>query len=110
MNKKQKEKIREQIQEEIEKTEILIYEYKTLIKPIVPDCAIDNVSRMNTVASQDIPKEALLKAQKKLQNLLFAQKNIDNKGFGICARCGANIPLKRILLVPQSKYCVKCAQ
>lgn len=109
MNKDQKEKIREQIQKEIEKTERSISEYKSLIQPIAPDCAIGRVSRMDSIISQNIPKEALKKAELKLNNLEYAKKNIENDGFGICARCGADIPIGRILLVPHSKFCVNCA-
>ena len=109
MNKNQKEKISQQIEIEIKKTQDLVVEYKNLVKPIAPDCAIGRVSRMDSIISQNIPKEALRKAEKRLKNLEYAQKNIENEGFGICARCGNDIPIGRILLVPHSKFCVNCA-
>lgn len=109
MDKNYREKIKKQIQTEIEKTERSILEYKDLIQPIAPDCAIGRVSRMDSIVSQNIPKQALRKAEEKLKNLKYAQQNIDKDGFGVCARCGADIPIGRILLVPHSKFCVNCA-
>ena len=109
MNNEQKEQIKIAIEKEIEKTERSILEYKELTKPIAPDCAIGRVSRMDSIVNQNVSKTALRKAQSKMKNLIYAQKNIDKKGFGICSRCGADIPMGRILLVPHSKYCVNCA-
>ncbi len=109
MNKEQKEQIREQIKLEIEKTERSIAEYKDLTQPIEPDCAIGRVSRMDAIVNQNVSKTALRKAKTKLKNLLYAQQNIDNAGFGICASCGQDIPIGRILLVPHSRFCVNCS-
>lgn len=109
MNNVQKEIIREKIKTEIEKTKRSIAENKDLLHPIEPDCAIGRVSRMDAIVNQNVAKIALQKAEDKLRKLELAQKNIDNQGFGICAKCGQDIPIGRILLVPQSKFCVKCA-
>ncbi|MBN2893453.1 MAG: TraR/DksA C4-type zinc finger protein [Bacteroidales bacterium] len=110
MKKEQKEIIKQAIIKEIEKTKITIEENKDLIQPIEPDCAIGRVSRMDAMVNQNVARMALRKAEEKFRNLEIAQKNIDNDGFRICAKCGKDIPIGRILLVPQSKYCVNCAK
>ncbi|MBT8323056.1 MAG: TraR/DksA C4-type zinc finger protein, partial [Eudoraea sp.] len=30
--------------------------------------------------------------------------------FGSCVKCGQNIPIQRILLAPESSFCVNCAR
>jgi len=104
-----KEKIREQIKIEIENTKRSISEYEALIHPIVPDCSLESTYRIESINNQEIAKQALEKALLKLKNLNFARQNIDKKGFGVCANCGEDIPIGRILLVPHIKFCVKCA-
>lgn len=110
MKKENKVKIREQIKIEIENTERSISEYEALIHPIVPDCSLENSYRIESINNQEIAKNALEKAITKLKNLNFAQQNIDKKDFGVCALCGEDIPIGRIILVPHIKFCVKCAQ
>ncbi|MBN2663699.1 MAG: TraR/DksA C4-type zinc finger protein [Bacteroidales bacterium] len=110
MNNIDKENIKEAISKEIEKTKRSIAEHKELTQPIAPDCAIGRVSRMDAIINQNVSKMGLIKAKEKLKNLLYAQSNIDNPGFGICAKCGQDIPIGRILYVPHSKYCVNCAK
>lgn len=109
MTPDQKEKIKEAILKEIEKTKRTIEEHKEILQPIAPDCAIGRVSRMDAMVNQNVSRIGLRKSEDKLKNLLYAQSNIDNPGFGICSQCGQDIPLARILYVPQSKYCVNCA-
>jgi len=109
MKEEQKVEIKEKILQEIEKTERLIAEHKDILQPIAPDCAIGRVSRMDAIVNQNVSKIGLRKAEEKLKNLLYAQSNINNAGFGICARCGDDIPIGRILFVPHSKFCVNCA-
>ena len=35
---------------------------------------------------------------------------VNDADFGLCMRCGNPIPIGRILLMPQSRNCVRCAQ
>ena len=109
MNPKEKESIRQLIQDEIMETELAVKRYQELTKPIAPENAIGRVSRMDAINNRSINAEALNKAELKLNNLLIALSNLNDEDFGVCGRCKQNIPLGRILLVPQSRYCVKCA-
>ncbi len=108
MNKEQNE-IEIKILSEIDKTKENILKLRELTKPIEPDCAIGRVSRMDAVNNKSINENALRKAEQKLQGLQIALERINNEDFGICARCKKTIPLGRILLMPQSRFCVYCA-
>ena len=109
-DRNEKDLIRQKISEEIETTQKTIDELKELTRPIAPDCAIGRVSRMDAINNKSINEAALRKAENKLKGLKIALQNIDDPGFGKCARCGNDIPLGRILLMPHSRFCVHCAQ
>ena len=105
-----KEQIRVQITDEIDKTDNLIQEYKELTKPISPDCAIGRVSRMDAINNKSVAEASLRQAENKLNSLHRVLSQIDTNEFGICLKCKQQIPLGRILIRPQSLLCVNCAQ
>ncbi len=109
MKKEDKKEIRIKINEAIEKTTKSISELRELTKPISPDDAIGRISRMDAINNKTINENALRKANLKLTHLKVALQNIDSDDFGTCVRCKNEIPLGRILLMPQSRFCVYCA-
>ncbi len=109
MNKKEIAEIKEKIEIEIDKNRESIITYKEMSKPIAPDCAIGRVSRMDAINNKSISEAALQKAKEKLEKLEFVLSKIDEKDFGTCVKCGKQIPIGRILLMPQSRLCVHCA-
>jgi DnaK suppressor protein len=104
-----KEKIVVLINTELEKTKILINELKEITKPIAPDCAIGRVSRMDAINNKSINEAALRKAKIKLSGLKYSLERLDDDDFGICAKCGQAIPIGRIMLMPHSRFCARCA-
>mgnify|MGYP001437232937 CR=1 FL=1 len=101
--------IENKILDEIKKTSASILEYKKLCRPIAPDDAIGRVSRMDAINNKSVLEAALRKAETKLKKLKIVQKEIKTEGFGRCLRCKQQIPLGRLILVPESKKCVNCA-
>jgi len=96
--------------DEISKTELLVKEYQELTKPIAPDVAIGRVSRMDAINNKSVTEAALRQAEEKLRNLQRVSSKIDDKGFGMCLKCHKPIQLGRILIRPESLYCVNCAK
>ncbi len=93
----------------MEKTSASILEYKELSRPIPPDSSIGRVSRMDAINNKSVLDAALRKAENKLKKLKIVQKEINNKNFGVCLRCQKQIPLARLIIIPESKKCVHCA-
>ena len=108
--KKQEIDILSLLKSEIEKTQEKIKEYKELSKPIAPENAIGRISRMDAINNKSIYEDALRKAEAKMKNLEYALSNINNPDFGICVKCKTEIPIQRIILMPQSRFCVNCAR
>lgn len=104
------EDIKALIIREISKTEQSIEEYKEMTKPVTPDDAIGRISRMDAINNISVTESALREAEQKLRNLQIALNRVSTKEFGICAKCKNPIPIGRILIRPQSAYCVRCAQ
>ncbi|WP_372751857.1 TraR/DksA family transcriptional regulator [Labilibaculum sp.] len=108
---KQDEKIylKNQIKEKIEKLKAEIIVLKDLTQPISPDCAIGRVSRMDAINNKSVNEAALRKKESQYTALKNALKNIDSDDFGKCIKCGKMIPIGRIMIMPESKKCVNCA-
>ena len=109
MIQNEKENIEVQIKEKIEKLEAEIITLKDLTQPISPDSAIGRVSRMDAINNKSVNEAALRKKQSQLIALKETIKNLDDPMFGKCIKCGAEIPLGRIMIMPESKKCVRCA-
>ncbi len=102
--------IKKKIEEEVCKTERLIFEYKEQSKPVTLDNSIGRISRMDAINNKSITESALRQSEAKLSKLKQALDNIDKPDFGKCIKCKQQIPLGRILLMPQSNKCVNCAK
>ena len=110
MNNQQKEELKSIIEQQIQKTEKKIKGYREMSQPIGPENSIGRVSRMDAINNKSVVEAALRKAEQKLNGLKNALHRLDDEGFGICQRCLEPIPAKRIVLMPQSRYCVRCAR
>ena len=109
MNKQEQNKAKESIKKSIEETQKDISNLKELTKPISPENAIGRVSRMDAINNRGVSVAALTNAINKLTLLESALQRINHKDFGLCIRCKNEIPIQRVLLMPQSSRCVHCA-
>lgn len=105
----EKKNIENQIKEKIEKLEKEILTLKDLTKPIAPDCAIGRISRMDAINNKSVNEATLRKKEVQLKALIETLLHLNDPNFGKCIRCGREIPLGRIMLLPESKKCVVCA-
>lgn len=104
------EEIKQRIAREIAKTIQTVEEYKELSKPVAPDDAIGRVTRMDAINNKSISEAALRQAEEKLRNLHRVASQMGKDDFGLCLKCRKTIPLQRILIRPESLYCVQCAK
>jgi DnaK suppressor protein len=109
MTREEKEQLKEKLQQEKEKVEKRIKSLKDLTKSVAPDDAIGRVSRMDAINNKSVNDAALRTAQNKLESIEYALKNIHEEDFGHCKRCGRPIQMGRLVIMPESKKCIKCA-
>jgi DnaK suppressor protein len=101
--------IRSRIAAEIGSTPETVEKFRELKKPIAPENSIGRVSRMDAINNKSVNDATLEKATTKLKNLEIALTKINEPDFGLCRRCHQQIPIGRILLMPQVTICVNCA-
>lgn len=102
--------IKQKLLAEIAKTEERIAEYEEMTQPVAPDVSIGRLSRLDAINNKSVVEAALRQARDKLSGLHFAMNKIDSADFGVCMKCKGAIPPGRILIRPESVYCVNCAR
>ena len=105
----QRSEIEMLIKEKLISLEAKILTYRELTKPIPPDCAIGRVSRMDAINNKSVNEAALRKAEDQKKDLIRALSIVKEDFFGLCTKCGDEIPIGRILLMPGKTRCVMCA-
>ena len=108
MNEKQKTELRALIDKEIKELKLTIDRVKETVQPVAPDDAIGRLTRMEAINAKSISEANLRSSQIRLSKLESALNNMDDPEFGICAGCDEPIPFGRLLVMPESRMCVKC--
>ena len=109
MDDKARVALKEKIHEEIGKIEQAIVPLLDATKPISPENSIGRVSRMDAINNKSVAEAALRSAKTKLSKLQIALTKIDNKDFGNCSNCKNPIRPARLMYMPESTRCVRCA-
>lgn len=110
MEAQYREELKQTISTEIESLNVEIERLAEQVKPIAPDRAIGRLTRMEAIQSKSITQANLTKARGRLRQLETAlRKVLEDPDFGICVGCEEPIPIKRLLLMPESIRCVPCA-
>jgi DnaK suppressor protein len=78
-------------------------------KPIAPDRALGRITRADGMNDQAVSSAALERNRARLYQLESTLDRIDRPGFGDCVACGRPIPVERLLALPESTRCVRCA-
>ena len=110
MDNEEKAKFEEHIKEKLIAIKEDIASYELLTKPVSPDNAIGRLTRMEAINSKSINEAALRKARDTRSQLERALAKIDTPDFGLCRECDEPIPSARLLILPETDLCVKCAE
>lgn len=106
-----KSQIKKKILSRIDLTKDDVADLEEMTKPIAPENAIGRISRMDAINNKSVNEASLRNAQAKLSQLEDALYKIDNnEDFGKCRSCGNPIQEGRLLLMPESPFCVPCAR
>lgn len=104
-----KEAIRAKI---LSETERLKHEVERLVELTDPAALedLDEVSRMDAIVSKSVHDTALAAARLRISKLEYALKRLaDDAEFGYCTECGEEIPIPRLMSMPEALRCVECA-
>ena len=109
LSPEEKEKIKEAILRKAEELDDRITEYRELTKPIPPSDAIGRVSRMDAINNRSVNEAALRQLEEEKSQLEKAMERMRDEKYGKCMRCGDDIPVGRLMLMPGASRCVRCA-
>lgn len=111
MTVEDKATLKNKILENIELLKKNIVDLTEWAKPISPDNAIGRVSRMDAINNKGVNDKALRLSKVKLKKLNMALEKIEKNetGFGDCKICGRTIQLQRLMFMPESSNCIRCA-
>jgi len=108
MKPEERNQIRLSIKAEIKKLEQTISSLTELAESEVQSDANDWFSSKESNVSKEVNDIALVKAKQSIRILDEVLKRIDSPDFGICIRCGKEIPFERMQAVPTARSCVNC--
>ncbi|MEX1274635.1 MAG: TraR/DksA C4-type zinc finger protein [Bacteroidota bacterium] len=100
--------IRTALLAKIEEIKNGIHELEDVTKPIAPDNAIGRVSRMDAIVNKSVNEGILQKARHQLVLLENALARIEKPDYGLCVRCGKEIPFGRLVVMPETTKCTTC--
>lgn len=75
-----------------------------------PDRSIGRLSRLEALNDEGVRNLRIDQHRRRLRALEAALQRVDDPDFGLCVECEEPIPERRLLLVPESRVCVACAE
>ena len=78
-------------------------------QPISPENSIGRISRMDAINNKGVLDASIRNRKKKLSKLQLALSKVDSAGFRNCVNCKNPINPKRLMLLPESNRCIRCA-
>lgn len=110
MNTTERLQLEKKIREEIAKVKNDITSLEASTLPVAPDVAIGRLSRMDAINNKSVAEAALASQKARCNQLNAALSRLDNPDFGFCENCLEPIPMARLVLLPESRFCVSCAE
>jgi len=110
MTTEERKLLKKKIIEKIAATEKKVKGMEESSKPISPENAIGRVSRMDAINNKGVSDAALRNAKRQLNSLQLALTKVDSPNFGNCSNCKKTIQPARLMFMPQSTLCVRCAR
>ncbi len=109
MTPKQRTELKDKLLADRDKLKLKVKDLEALTKIEAPDCAVDKIDREGAMQEVSLLMQSLEKTRQKLLQVESALNRIDDPDYGRCARCGNPIPIKRLMIAPESRLCVVCA-
>lgn len=108
MTNQQIESIRQIVEQNLEYLHTEIRELEVLTEPIPLDASIGRISRIDAINNKSINEASLRDKRKLVKRLEITIDRINDKDFGVCQKCGIEIPFGRLEYMPHTTRCVTC--
>ncbi|MDX1479830.1 MAG: TraR/DksA C4-type zinc finger protein [Saprospiraceae bacterium] len=110
MTSDEKQLLQGKIERKIRLTREKIAQMEEMTQPVTPENAIGRISRMDAINNKSVMEAALRTARRELEGLEYAQNHLDDPDFGLCHRCRTPIQVARLMVMPGTRHCARCAR
>lgn len=73
-------------------------------------CSIGKVSWMDAQNDKGVNSRILEQSRQRIERLQNALRRIESGNYGMCVRCGEEIPRGRLEIVPEALICIPCSE
>ena len=108
MTTEQKEQIKQKILHDIDTLTNDIKNIQEKDVKIAQDCSIDEINRKDMMLEKELNAKIVKEANLRLKQLQITLGRIDEEEYGVCMECEEEIAFGRLMLLPESLYCVAC--
>ncbi len=99
----------EKLLKEKEKLQQKIADMETDVEPISPENSIGRISRMDAINNKGVAEYGMRQAKQRLNGINAWLAKVDTDAFGKCVECKNEIQFKRLMFMPYSLKCMRCA-
>lgn len=110
MTRSEHQRLRHKIDEDLDLLCKELAALESQLKPIAPDCSLGDILRSEMMHNQEVLNRSYVAAKKRYNKLIYARAHLDDERYGYCDDCDEPIAFERLLLMPESKYCIQCAK
>ncbi len=105
----QKAELKNKIIELLKKSEADLIEIQKMTQPVKPENSLGRISRMDAINNKSVMEAAQRNKEAKIAKLKLAMLKIEDDDFGICKNCKNQIQSMRLMYLPESTLCIRCA-
>ncbi len=110
MQRSERERLRAAVEGDLESLKRELTALELQLQPIAPDCSLGDLLRSEMMQGQEVLNLAYNEAKQRYSRLLYAREHLDDERYGLCQDCEEPIAFERLLLIPESRYCISCAK
>ena len=85
-----------------------VHEYRTEQQEEAGSPSGDELDEARALADIETEASLIERAEERLRSIDFALDLLEQGRYGICAKCGEDIPLERLKILPFAAYCIDC--
>jgi DnaK suppressor protein len=108
MTQEEKVSLKLEIEKELQKLNQQIEQLQSKSVTIAKDCSLDALNKIDMHYEHQREYKVQEQTLQRIALLEQTLQQINDDEYGVCLECEEDISYQRLLLIPESKYCVQC--